>query len=280
MELTGKTALVLGGTGGIGKAVALYLLRRGMNVAVNYLDWESRVPSLEKDLARVSPHHLVIKADLTDPDAAVSLADRTASHFNGLHVLVNNVERGGWPVVHGPYTKEQWDLEFAATLRAKRHAFEAALPLLLAQEEGAVVNVSSIAGKVGRCGPASPVFAEGYAAANRGVSALTESWARRAAPTVRVNELSLGFVETRHGPGARGWNLLSEGQRMAITNHTLLRRTGRLDDVARAVGFLLADADFMTGQCLVLDGGFLLGGEPVEEMPAGVIKPGESVLGE
>jgi 3-oxoacyl-[acyl-carrier protein] reductase len=191
--------------------------------------------------------------------------------FGRLDVLINNIERGGWPVVHGPYLREQWDLEIETTLRAKRWVFAAALPHLKASGDGAVINFSSIAGMVGRAGPAAPVFNDGYAAASRAVSLLTETWAREAAPEVRVNEIMLGFIETRHGPGTRGWSILTEAERRAIVDHTLLGRTGRLDDVVKAVMFILREAEFMTGSVLRLDGGYVLGGEKMHPMPEGVL---------
>ncbi len=81
----------------------------------------------------------------------------------------------------------------------------------------------------------------------------------------------LGFVETRHGPGTRGWGLLSGAQQEAIRGHTLLGRTGTLEDVVKAVLFLLRDAPFMTGSVLRLDGGYVLGGEKMQPMPPGVL---------
>ena len=194
-----------------------------------------------------------------------------AAHFGRLDILVNNIERGGWPVVHGPYIPEQWDLEMATTLRAKRWVFEAALTYLKAGGRGVVINFSSIAGLVGRSGPARFIFNDGYAAANRAVSLLTETWARVGAPTVRVNEIMLGIFETRHAQGTRGWELLSAGEQAAVINHTLLGRTGRLTDVLDAVRFLIDGASYMTGSVIRIDGGYVLGGEPVGPMPAGVL---------
>jgi 3-oxoacyl-[acyl-carrier protein] reductase len=134
-----------------------------------------------------------------------------------------------------------------------------------------VINLSSIAAIVGRSGPAAPVFNDGYAAASRAVSLLTETWAREAAPEVRVNEIMAGFVDTRHGPGTRGWGLLSEAQKQSIIDHTLLGRTGTIADVVKAVMFILRDAPFMTGSVLRLDGGYVLGGEKMQPLPKGVL---------
>jgi 3-oxoacyl-[acyl-carrier protein] reductase len=157
------------------------------------------------------------------------------------------------------------------TLKAKWWVFHHSLPLLKASGEGAVVTLSSIAGKVGRSGPAGLIFNDGYSAANRAVSSFTETWAREAAPTVRVNELMLGFVETRHAEQTRGWDLLTEKQRQAIVDQTLLKRTGRLDEVVHTVLFLLKDATYLTGSTLVMDGGYLLGSSEGPPMPPGIL---------
>jgi 3-oxoacyl-[acyl-carrier protein] reductase len=157
------------------------------------------------------------------------------------------------------------------TLRAKRWVFDAALPHLKAGGNGCVVNLSSIAGMVGRSGPASLVFNDGYAAANRAVSLLTESWARAAAPEVRVNEIMLGLVATRHGEETRGWGLLDTDQKQALLDHTLLGRIGTIDDVVQAVRFVIDGAPYMSGSVIRLDGGYVLGGDKVGPMPPGVL---------
>ncbi len=271
MTAASKTALVLGAVSGIGKAIALDLLRRGIRVAATWFDWPERLDDMRADFMAAGTEHMISRVDLTDRDAVNALLEAVTARFGRLDMLVNNIERGGWPVVHGRYTPSQWDLEMAVTLRAKQWCFEAALPHLRRSGSGAVVNISSIAAVVGRSGPASYLFNEGYAAANRGVSLLTETWARLAAPEVRVNELMLGIVETRHGPQTRGWGLLSETTRRELLDHTLLRRIGRTEDVVGAVRFLLEDAPFMTGSVMRLDGGYVLGGDAVAPMPEGVV---------
>ena len=182
MDLSGKTALVLGAVKGIGKGIALSLAKAGANVAVTWHDWPESRASLEADLTATGAAHLIHRVDLTDTDAVPELVTRTTGHFGGLDILINNIERGGWPVVHGRYTRTQWDLEMATTLRAKQWVFEQALPHLKASGDGVVVNFSSIAGIVGRCGPASLLFNEGYSPASRGISLLTATWARLGAP--------------------------------------------------------------------------------------------------
>jgi 3-oxoacyl-[acyl-carrier protein] reductase len=266
-----KTALVVGSIKGIGKAIALSLANNGVQVVTTYWDWPEFLPDLKKELAATGMPHLIIHTNLLDNQAIKLLMADIQSEFGGLNILINNIERGGWPLVHGEYDQDQWDMEVATTIRAKRWLFHEALPLLKASGDGVVINISSIAGLVGRSGPAAPFFPDAYSAMNRGVSLLTETWAREASPEVRVNELMIGFFETRHGPQTRGWQNLKDSQKRALMNHTLLGRVGKLSDIVSAVMFLINHAPFMTGSVIRLDGGYVLGGEKVPLMPKGIL---------
>jgi 3-oxoacyl-[acyl-carrier protein] reductase len=271
MELNNKVALVLGAVKGIGKGMALSLADAGVKVAINYFDWEEELAGLKNDFSATSGDHLILKTNLLETEAIPAMIDKVIDRFGHLDILINNIERGGWPVVHGPYNQQQWDLEVETTLRAKRWVFDAALPHLKATGDAAVINFSSIAGIVGRSGPARLIFNDGYAAANRGVALLTETWARIGAPEVRVNEIMLGFFETRHAENTRGWGLLTAKQKKAVRDHTLMGRTGRIEDAIKAVHYIIKDAPFMTGAVLRLDGGYVLGGRENGEMPKGIL---------
>lgn len=271
MQKENKTALVLGSIKGIGKGIGLALAKEGFNVALNYFDWEEMLDELKHDFSEFGARYIITKTDLSKTDEIQGLVDKVIEHFGRLDILINNIERGGWPIVHGRYTCDQWDLEVSTTLRAKQWVFECSLPYLKTSGDGAVINISSIAGIVGRSGPASCIFNEGYSAANRGISLLTETWARIGAPEVRVNEIMLGIIETRHGEKTRGWGLLTDAQKEAVIDHTLVKRTGTIDDVVKAVRFLIKDAPFITGSVLKVDGGYVLGGEKVHPMPEGVL---------
>lgn len=271
MKLENKVALVLGAIKGIGKGIGLGLAQEGVKVALNYFDWPEALDQMKKDFDNTGSDHLILKTDLLDTNRIAGLVNSVVDHFGRLDILINNIERGGWPVVHGPYVQEQWDLEFATTLRAKWWIFNSALPHLKKSGDGVVVNFSSIAGMVGRTGPASMVFNDGYSAANRGISLLTETWARMGAPEVRVNEIMLGFFKTRHAEGTRGWGILSQQEKDAIIEHTLLGKTGNIADVVKTCVYVIRDASFMTGSVIRLDGGYVLGGEKVGKMPSGVL---------
>ncbi|VAW40775.1 3-oxoacyl-[acyl-carrier protein] reductase [hydrothermal vent metagenome] len=275
MKLKNKCALVLGATRGIGLAVARELAANGVRLALPWFDWPEDSEAVRKEFGGRGAGHLVIETDLRDSLQVREMVERIAGEFGGLQILVNNIERGGMPVVHGSYEREvnrgQWQVEMETTLHAKWLVFEHCLPLLQKADQAAVVNISSIAGVVGRSGPAGLIFNDGYAAANRGISSLTETWARLGAPTIRVNEIMLGLIDTRHGRQTRGWKILAEKDRKELLAHTLLGRTGTPEEVAGAVMFLVRDADFMTGSVIRLDGGYILGGEAVPPMPGGVV---------
>ena len=275
MNIAGKRALVLGASRGVGLAVARMLAGHGMRLILPWFDWPESVAALKEEFGGAQSDHLLMRVDLRCADEVAGLMKAIDERFGGLDVLFNNIERGGMPILHGGYdreiNREQWRLEMDTTLHAKWIVFEQALPLLRRSPEASVVNISSIAGIIGRSGPAGLLFNDGYAAANRGVASLTETWARLGAPSIRVNEIMLGLIDSRHGPGTRGWALLTEQQRHELLRHTLLQRTGTPEEVAQAVLFLIRDADFLTGTVLRLDGGFVLGGEQPAEMPEGLL---------
>jgi 3-oxoacyl-[acyl-carrier protein] reductase len=272
MDETHKIALVLGAVKGIGKGIGLALAERGVKLILTRHDWEDAFDRMEADFADTGAEHHILTADLRQIDQVSRIADFIRKRFGRLDILVNNIERGGWPAVHGPYVEEQWDLEIETTLKAKRWVFDAMFPLLKASEDAVVVNLSSVAAITGRSGPAALVFNDGYAAANKGIQSLTETWARMGAPNVRVNELMLGLFETRHAQGTRGWEqVLTVAEKQALVDHTLAGRTGTIEDVVKACLFMIQDAPYLTGSVLRLDGGFVLGGENVPPMPRGVL---------
>jgi len=275
MEIKGKIALVLGGARGIGKAIGFALAKQGATVILTYLDWPEDSATMCRELQGLDEKSLAVKVDLRVPQQVKNLITDINKRYGRLDILVNNIERGGMPVVHGsydlPHNKDQWDVEIETTMKAKWLVFHHALPLLKKSHEGAVVTLSSIAGITGRSGPAAMIFSDGYAAANRAVSSFTETWAREGAPTVRVNELMLGFFPTRHAEGTRGWEELSASQQQAISDHILLRRTGKTEEIIKTVLFIIQDATYMTGSVVRLDGGYILGASGIPAMPDGIL---------
>lgn len=270
----GKTVLIPGGARPIGRHLARRFARAGVNLILPWFDWPESVAEMEEEFAGAGIEVFSCCCDLRNLDSVRELVVQAKARFATLDYLINNIERGGMPVVHGSYEHEhnrnQWELEMDTTLKAKWNLFHCALPLLQAAG-GSVVNISSIAGICGRSGPAACFFNDGYSAANRAIQSLTETWARVGAPAVRVNELMLGLISSRHGDNTRGWTALSDHERRALTDHTLLNRLGTPQEVAETVYFLAAQATFMTGAVIRMDGGYVLGGDPVPPLPPGIL---------
>ena len=272
MQIKGKIALVLGAVKGIGKGIGIALANEDAKLVLTRHDWEDAFDSMEKDFLVSKAEHMIITADLRCIKDIEILASTIKEKYGCLDILINNIERGGWPTVHGEYVEDQWDLEIETTLKAKQWVFSSVFPLLKKSKAAVVINISSIAGIVGRSGPAALVFNDGYAAANRGISSLTETWARLGAPHIRVNEIMLGMFDTRHAKDTRGWSqVLTEEEKQSLIDHTLLNRTGTIEDAVKACMFLIKDAPYMTGSVLRLDGGYVLAGEKIPPMPKGIV---------
>jgi len=275
MTLSGQNGLVLGASRSIGLAIARELAAQGMRLALPWFDWPQACQDMEKEFSAMDMGHIFMQADLRDPEGVQNMVMQIKDDFGSLNLLVNNIERGGMPILHGSYhqpvNREQWQLEMDTTVRAKWLVFDGCFPLLRKAKKASVVNISSIAGITGRSTPAGVLFNDGYAAANRSIGSLTETWARSGAPSIRVNEIMIGLIDGRHGPGTRGWKLLDEKTKNQLMDHTLLGRTGTPEEVANAVLFVTRDAPFMTGTTIRLDGGFVLGGDTIPPMPEGAL---------
>ena len=276
MTLTNNTVVLLPGAARpIGRAIARRFASDGYRLVMPVFDWPESVADLRGEFPD-NDLFWMPDCDLRSPEQVAELFVSIGQRFGSLGILINNIERGGMPVVHGSYdlpvNAGQWQREFATTLDAKRLLFTHALPLLRRNQAAAVVNISSIAALCGRAGAAAPFFSEGYALANRAIQGLTEAWAREAAPTVRVNELMLGFIASRHGEGTRGWKAMSATERAALDRHTPLGRRGLPEEVAEAVYFLALRATYMTGTVVRMDGGYLLGGEETPPLPSGILQ--------
>jgi 3-oxoacyl-[acyl-carrier protein] reductase len=274
MRLQGKTVLVPGAARPIGRAIARRFADEGAALVLPFHDWPESNEEMVEEFQQRGITILAMPVDLSKKDEVKALAAVVRKRFTSLDFLVNNIERGGMPVVHGSYdlahNAGQWDLEISTTLTAKWLLYRHFLPLMGDAPGRAIVNISSIAAITGRSGIAGALFNDGYSAANRAIASFTETWAREAAP-VRVNELMLGLIQGRHGEGTRGWQVLEEKVKSGLREHIVLGRTGLPEEVAAAVLFLAVDATYMTGAVLRMDGGFVLGGDRAAAMPSGIL---------
>ena len=275
-ELLGRVALIPGCCRPVGRAIAHCFASRGASLVLPvYDDWPDSNREMEQQFNTAGYDFICLSCDLTSGEQTRQLLAEVKNRYGVLHYLINNIERGGMPVVHGSYelevNRDQWQLEFDTTLKAKWNLYRQSLDLLRCCQDGAVINISSIAARVGRSGPASELFNDGYSAANRGITSFTKQWAKELAPAVRVNEVMLGLIDGRHGPGTRGWTLLDENQRRNLIGHILAGRTGEPEEAAEFIYFLAVNARYLTGAVVPFDGGYLCGGNSVGEMPEGIL---------
>lgn len=275
MSLQGKVALIPGASRPIGRAIARKFASEGATLILPVHDWPESITEMEEEFQTAGFAFFSSAVDLRQDEEVKALAKSVKTRFGAVDFLINNIERGGMPVVHGsydlPHNKDQWDLEIATTMKAKWLLYRNIFPLMQERPGGAIVNISSIAAITGRSGAAALFFSDGYSAANRAVQSFTETWAKEAAPELRVNELMLGLIQHRHGEGTRGWENLSDLEKKDVFASILLERTGLPEEVAGAVYYLAVEASYLTGSVLRMDGGFILGATRVPPTPPGIL---------
>ena len=240
MRLEGRKALVTGGAGGIGAAIAARLAAEGAEVWVGDIDLEGA----EKVAGEVAGHALEL--DVTDLQAARDAVAAPGS----LDILVNNAGTDVFGFfVHT--TPEQWDRVIEVNLRGVLNCTYAALPGMQEAGHGRIVNIASEAGRVGSKGSAV------YSAAKGGVIAFTKAIAREGARYgVSANAIAPGPIETPLLMGAKEFGEIGEKLIETMKEATQMKRLGRPDEVAAAAAFLVSeDAAYVTGETLGVSGG-------------------------
>ena len=252
MELRGKAALVTGSATGIGRATALALARRGTDVLINYTRSETEAKATVEDVQALGRRALLVRGDVSDDASARAMVAACERDLGRLDVLVNCAGTTHFAPSEDleAITPEIWDRIFDVNVRGTFFVTRAAAPLLKRSGRGAVVNLASIAG----LRPAAQAVP--YAASKAAIVNMTLSLARILAPEVRVNAVAPGWMEGRWMEAALGPDydrlLKRRGER------TPLGRVATPDDVAQSIVSLVADNDFVTGQVVVIDGGFSL----------------------
>ncbi|WP_375502500.1 SDR family NAD(P)-dependent oxidoreductase [uncultured Jatrophihabitans sp.] len=242
-------ALVTGSAAGIGRAAALRLASAGFDVTINYSRSAERAEQVLGELHAIGGAHQAVRADVADDAAVRELVGRAVERTGALDVLVNNA---GTTSETPPRDLDaldfaDWDRVMATNVRGLVQVVRAAAPGLRAAR-GSVVNVASIVGL--RPGPQPLV----YAASKAAVVNLTRTLSAVLAPEVRVNAVAPGWIAGEWMERTLGDNYDRLMQRRA--QHTPLRRNVTLEDVAESIHALAVSHPFVTGEVIVIDGGY------------------------
>jgi len=248
--LDGQRAFVTGGASGIGAATCRRMAAEGAQVAVVDLD-ETKAKKVAGEIGGIA-----LAADVTDYDALHAAALDAHRELGGLTLLYNNAGGSSMARIH-EWDLAEWNRIVNLNLTGVFHGFKAVAPLILESGGGAIVSTASISGTRPSAGEAP------YAAAKAAVAALTASAAIEYAPTIRVNAVAPGMIDTPLTHLLLEERGLAQAERMI--GKTPLARVGEPDDIAGVVVFLCSDlARFMTGQNVVIDGGMTLHGAGVD----------------
>ena len=241
MNLTGKNALVTGGSRGIGRAVCLELARQGANVAVNYAGNARAAEEVAAACRALGVESFAVQADAAAVDAMVKQVIET---FGSLHILVNNAGITKDKLAL-QMKEEEFDAVVDTNLKGAFLCMKAAYRPMMKQRYGRIINLSSVVGLRGNAGQAN------YAASKAGLIGMSKSIAKElASRNVTVNLVAPGFIDTDMTA------VLPEAAREALLKSIPMGRLGQSEDVARAVAFFAAEeAGYITGQVLCVDGG-------------------------
>jgi len=247
VKLKDRVAIVTGGARGVGKAIALAFSREGARLALVDVDKE-QLEVVKKQIEKGKSKVIAIPCDITKSSDVKEMVDQVRKRFGRIDILVNNagiIRRGTIETV----TEEDWDRVIEVNLKGTFNCCKAVAEIMKSQKYGKIVNVSSIAGKMGDI-----TSAPGYGPSKAGVDALTKTLARQLAKYgINVNAVAPHAIETEM---SAQW---SEERRKEIIASIPLGRLGKPEDVANAVLFLASDeASFITGEILDVNGGALM----------------------
>jgi len=244
INLEGKSAIVTGGSIGIGSSIALKLAECGANVAIIDRAHEEKAEEIIKKIKALGRKGIVILADVSIFKDAGKIVDSVVIEFGNLNILVNNAGIN-WDGVIWKMTEEQWDKVIDINLKGYFNYIRAVAPIFREQQSGKIVNVTSINGLRGKFGQAN------YSASKAGIIGLTKTVAKELGKYgVNVNAVAPGLIETDMMKQAS-----EEVRKMAI-EEIVLKRIGQPEEVANVVAFLCSElARHITGEVIKVDGG-------------------------
>jgi 3-oxoacyl-[acyl-carrier protein] reductase len=247
MKLRDRVAIITGGARGIGKAIAFTFLREGAKIVLVDID-KKRLETVKDEIGKIGGEAIAISCDITKSLDVKEMVSQVQKVFGRIDILINNagiIRRGTIETV----TEEDWDRVIEVNLKGTFNCCKAVVDTMKSQGYGKIVNISSIAGKMGDI-----TSAPGYGPSKAGMDALTKTLARQLARYgIHVNAVSPHAIETEM---SAQW---PEERRKEIISSIPLGRLGKPEDVAEAALFLASDeASFITGEILDVNGGALM----------------------
>ncbi|MST70326.1 3-oxoacyl-[acyl-carrier-protein] reductase [Mogibacterium kristiansenii] len=242
-----QTAIVTGGSRGIGRAVAVRLAKDGMNLVINYRGNSAAAEETERLCRKLGAEVLLVQGDVSRAEDCEKLAAQAKEAFGRVDVLVNNagITRDG---LLARMTEEDFRAVLDVNLVGPWNMMKAVNRIMMKQRYGRIVNLSSVTGLMGNMGQTN------YAAAKAGILGMTKSYAREVASRgITVNAVAPGFIDTDMTEA------MPEGAKDKIVTGIPMGRTGKPEDVAEAVAFLASEqAGYITGEVLRVDGGMAM----------------------
>jgi 3-oxoacyl-[acyl-carrier protein] reductase len=247
IDLTGKAALITGGSRGIGKAIGLRLARQGADVAFSYKGNAEAAKATAAEIEVIGTKALAVQGDVRDPESAEAVVKAALEAFGKVDILVNNAGVTRDDLIMR-MTADAWREVLETNLFGAFWMTKAVTRPMLKARAGRIVNITSVSGQAGQMGQAN------YSSAKAGLIGLTKATARELASRgITVNAVAPGFVLTELTQD------LPDNLKAEITSRTPLGRFGTTEEVADAVAFLASDeAGYITGQVLAVDGGLVM----------------------
>ncbi len=247
MILLGKTAVITGGSRGIGRAIALKLAENGANIVVNYTNNSQKAQEVVDLIKSMGRDALAIKADISNSEDVKELAKKVESHFKNIDILINNagITRDSLLI---RMKDEDWDNVLNINLKGTYLCTKYIGKKMMKQRSGKIVNVSSVVGIMGNPGQSN------YSASKAGVIGFTKSIAKEfSSRGINVNAVAPGFIETDMT------STLSEDIKKGYSKNVPLGRLGSPQDIANLVMFLCSEeSSYITGQIINVDGGMVM----------------------
>lgn len=247
MGIKGKTAIVTGGTRGIGKAIVLELARQGADVAFTYVKSAEQASALEDEIRKNGTRAMAVQSDSSDFNQSKQMIDAVIKNFGKVDVLVNNagITRDKALMM---MSEEDWRKVIDTNLTGVFNCTRTVIVPMMKQKSGSVINIASVSGVVGMARQVN------YSSSKAGIIGFTKALAKEVARYgITVNAVAPGFIETEMVKA------LDKKYLEEMLKFVPMGRVGKAEEVAEVVSFLISDAArYITGQVLNVDGGMAM----------------------